>query len=182
MDYIPFTPLYNTASLVSIHTGRGLERAWVVIQRGMWVTQSRHCQPCTSDDSGYCGAKTSRRWLNTTSPAVVVNQHTAKHNFTPVRSSTTTYCSGWVQPQPPQQQQQTTTTPPYQGYAAERKVANNLIFHFIGIIYFSLNCTFKKKKVFIRKFKQLVCKLYLLFLCKIYANFNVHNSHHAKPT
>lgn len=33
----------------------------------MWVTESGHCQPCASDDSGYCGD-------TITSEAVVVNQ------------------------------------------------------------------------------------------------------------
>lgn len=57
----------------------------------MWVTESHHCQPCTRDDSGYSGDKMSLHWLNKTSPAVVVNQHTAKHNFILVRSSTTAF-------------------------------------------------------------------------------------------
>lgn len=65
---------------------------------GMWVTESRHCQPCATADSRYCG-DTSLHWLNKTEPTVVVNQHTVEDNFTLGQSSITVYCSGWVQQQ-----------------------------------------------------------------------------------
>lgn len=99
-----------------------------------------HCQPCASGDSGYCG-DAGLRWLNKTSPAVVVNQRAAEHNFTPVRSSTTAYCSGWVQQQQPPP---LLLLPHNMDPAVEEQWQNSLCFHITGK-FFALYL--KKKNV-----------------------------------
>lgn len=80
---------------------------------------------------------TGLRWLNKTSPAVVVNQRAVEHNFTPVRSSTTAYCSGWVH-----QQQPPLLLPHNMDPAVEEQWQNSLCFRITGIFF----CIILKRK------------------------------------